>query len=152
MKQLILLDLDHTLIYGSYAEKESAPLLFQYNTYLRVYKRPLAEKLIAQCKVKGDIIIYTTALRPYANRIANKLKIQPNEILSRKQCQFKNGSWKKKVKPEWLNKYDKIIIIDDSPNVWQDIPSTTEMLIPTEFRGSENDFGLEEIITKLSRY
>jgi TFIIF-interacting CTD phosphatase-like protein len=152
MKQLILLDLDHTLIYGSYAEQESAPLLFQYNTYLRVYKRPLAEQLIAKCKVKGDIIIYTTALRPYANKIAIKLNIQPIEILSRKQCLFKNGGWKKKIKDEWINKYDKIIIIDDSPNVWQATPSTTEMLIPTEFRGSENDFGLEEIITKLSRY
>ena len=152
MKLLILLDLDHTLIYGSYAQQESAPLLFQYNSYLRVFKRPLSEELIAHCKEKGDIIIYTTALRPYANRIAKKLNIQPIEILSRKQCLFKNGSWKKKVKPEWLNKYDKIIIIDDSPDVWQDNPSTTEMLIPTEFRGSENDFGLKEIITKLSRY
>jgi phosphoserine phosphatase len=152
MKNLFILDLDNTLIYGSYAEQESAPLLFHYNTYLKVYKRPLAEQLIEICKVNGDIIIYTTALRPYANRIARKLNIQPIEILSRKQCLFKNGSWKKRVKDEWINKYDKITIIDDSPNVWQDIPSTTELLIPTEFRGSENDFGLEEIITKLSRY
>jgi hypothetical protein len=152
MKNLFILDLDHTLIYGSYAEQESAPLLFHYNSYLKVYKRPLAEQLIEICKVKGDIIIYTTALRPYAKRISNKLNIQSIEILSRKQCLFKNGSWKKRVNPEWLNKYDKIIIIDDSPDVWLDIPSTTELLIPTEFRGSENDFGLEEIITKLSRY
>ena len=152
MKQLILLDLDHTLIYGSYAEQESAPLLFQFNTYLKVYKRPLVEELIAHCKVKGDIIIYTTALRPYANRIAKKLNIQPIEILSRKQCLFKNGSWEKKVNDEWINKYDKIIIIDDSPNVWQDIPSSTEILIPGEFRGSKTDYGLEEIITKMSRY
>jgi hypothetical protein len=152
MKQLILIDLDHTLIYGSYAKQESAPLLFHHNSYLKVYKRPLAEQLIEICKVKGNIIIYTTALRPYANRISKKLNIQPIEILSRKQCQFRNGSWKKRVKPEWLNKYDKIIIIDDSPNVWLDIPYTTELLIPTEFRGSENDYGLVEIITKLSRY
>jgi TFIIF-interacting CTD phosphatase-like protein len=152
MKNLFILDLDHTLIYGSYAEQESAPLLFLYNTYLKVYKRPLAEQLIEICKINGDIIIYTTALRPYANRISKKLNIQPIQILSRKQCLFKNGSWGKIVNDEWINKYDKIIIIDDSPNVWLDISSTTELLIPTEFRGSENDFGLEEIITKLSRY
>lgn len=152
MKQLLLLDLDHTLIYGSYAEQESAPFLFQYNNYLKVYKRPLSEELIAHCKEIGDIIVYTTALRPYANRIANKLNIQPIELLCRKDCLFKNGSWLKKVKVEWINKYDKIIIIDDSPNVWQDIPTSIEILIPTEFRGSKNDFGLEEIITKLSRY
>jgi TFIIF-interacting CTD phosphatase-like protein len=152
MKLLILIDLDHTLIFGSYAEQESAPLLFQFNTYLKVYKRPLAEELIAHCKEKGDIIIYTTALRPYANRIAKKLNIQPIEILSRKQCLFKNGSWKKKVKDEWINKYDKIIIIDDSPNVWQNFTTSTEILIPAEFRGSKTDYGLEEIITKMSRY
>jgi hypothetical protein len=146
------LDLDHTIIYGSYAEQESAPLLFHYNTYLKVYKRPLAEQLIEICKVKGDIIIYTTALRPYANRISKKLNIQPIQILSRKQCLFKNGTWEKKVNDEWINKYDKIMIIDDSPNVWLDIPYTTELLIPTEFRGSENDYGLEEIIKKILNY
>jgi TFIIF-interacting CTD phosphatase-like protein len=152
MKNLFILDLDHTIIYGSYAEQESAPLLFHYNTYLKVYKRPLAEQLIEICKVKGDIIIYTTALRPYANRISKKLTIQPIQILSRKQCLFKNGSWGKKVNGEWINKYDKIIIIDDSPNVWRDIPSSIEILIPAEFRGSENDYGLEEIIKKILNY
>jgi hypothetical protein len=152
MKNLFILDLDHTIIYGSYAEQESAPLLFHYNTYLKVYKRPLAEQLIEICKVKGDIIIYTTALRPYANRISKKLNIQPIQILSRKQCLFKNGTWEKKVNDEWINKYDKIMIIDDSPNVWLDIPYTTELLIPTEFRGSENDYGLEEIIKKILNY
>ena len=58
----------------------------------------------------------------------------------------------KKVNDEWINKYDKIIIIDDSPNVWRDIPSSIEILIPAEFRGSENDYGLEEIITKILHY
>ena len=72
--------------------------------------------------------------------------------MSRKQCLIRNGCWQKKVKTEWVNEYDKIIIIDDSPNVWQDIPTSIEILIPTEFRGSKNDFGLEEIITKLSLY
>lgn len=152
MKQLILLDLDHTLIYGSYAENETANLLFQYNKFLRVYERPYARELIAICKESADIIVYTTALRSYAINICEKLNINPIEILSRKHCLYKNGSWKKKVKPEWITKYDKIIIIDDSPNVWQGIPTSIEILIPSEFRGSKNDFGLEEIITKLSRY
>ena len=61
MKQLIILDLDHTLIYGSYAETETAQLLFSHNKYLKVYKRNRAEELIELCKLKGDIIIYTTA-------------------------------------------------------------------------------------------
>ena len=147
-----MLDLDHTLVYGSYAENETADFLFQYNKFLRVYERPYARELIAICKESADIIVYTTALRPYAIKICKKLNINPVEILSRKDCLLKNGSWLKKVKDEWITKYDKIIIIDDSPNVWQDIPTSIEILIPSEFRGSKNDFGLEEIITKLSRY
>ncbi|TXI66519.1 MAG: hypothetical protein E6Q46_04945 [Flavobacterium sp.] len=152
MKSLILLDLDHTIIYGSYAENETADLLFQYNKFLKVYERPSARELIAICKESADIIVYTTALRPYAINICKKLNINPIKLLSRKQCLIRNGCWQKKVKTEWVNEYDKIIIIDDSPNVWQDIPTSIEILIPTEFRGSKNDLGLEEIITKLSRY
>jgi phosphoserine phosphatase len=62
MNNLFILDLDHTLIYGSYAEKESAKFLFQYNQYLKVYKRSFAYELIQICKTKGDIVVYTTAL------------------------------------------------------------------------------------------
>lgn len=148
MKDLILLDLDHTLIYGSYAENETANLLFQYNKFLRVYERPYARELIAICKENADIIVYTTALRPYAVKICKKLNINTIELLSRKHCLFKNGSWKKKVKDEWINKFDKIIIIDDSPNVWitNNIPCV--FLIPEEFRGNLEDNGLIKIITE----
>ena len=143
-----MLDLDHTLIYGSNAENETADLLFQYNKYLKVYERPFARELVVICKENADIIVYTTALRPYAVGICNKLNINPIEILSRKQCLLKNGNWQKKVKPEWINKYDKIIIIDDSPNVWitNNIPSI--FLIPSEFRGNSKDNGLIKIITE----
>jgi TFIIF-interacting CTD phosphatase-like protein len=148
LKSLILLDLDHTIIYGSYAENETADLLFQYNKYLKVYERPSARELIAICKDNADIIVYTTALRPYALKICNKLNINPIELLSRKNCLYKNGSWQKKVKPEWIKKYDKIIIIDDSPNVWIINKIPCIFLIPTEFRGNLEDNGLIKIINE----
>lgn len=152
MKSLILLDLDHTIIYGSYAEIETADLLFQYNKFLKVYERPFARELISICKENADIIVYTTALRPYAERICKKLNINPIDILSRKHCSNIKNKWCKKVKIEWKKKYDKIIIIDDSPNVWVNVPPTINMLIPTEFRGSKSDYGLREIINKIIRY
>jgi phosphoserine phosphatase len=74
MKLLIILDLDHTLIYGSYAENETAELLFQHNMYLKVYKRQLAEDLVKLCQAKADIIVYTAALRRYAKTICNLLE------------------------------------------------------------------------------
>ncbi len=148
MKSLILLDLDHTIIYGSYAENETADLLFQYNKFLKVYERPSARELIAICKESADIIVYTTALRPYAIKICKKLNINPIEILSRKHCFKINNQCYKKVKLEWEKKYAKIIIIDDSPNVWITNNMRCVFLIPTEFRGKLEDNGLIKIITE----
>ena len=146
MKQLIILDLDHTLIYGSYSETETAELLFQYHRYLKVYKRQLAEDLIKLCQSKADILVYTTALRRYAKTICQLLDICPVTLLSRKNCISLNGKLRKEIQPEWLIKYDKIVIIDDSPNVWLTSDDKIEFLIPDEFRGEIDDLGLQKII------
>jgi TFIIF-interacting CTD phosphatase-like protein len=147
-KFLIILDLDHTLIYGSFAEKESADLLFRYHKYLTVYERPLARELIEMCKKKGDIMVYTTALRRYAKMICVSLDIKPIVLLSRKNCKTVDGKHKKLIKEDWLKNYDKIIIIDDSPNVWLNSTDLKiKFLVPNEFRGNKEDMGLQNIIS-----
>ena len=147
-KTLFILDLDHTLIYGSFAEKESADLLFRYHKYLTVYERPLARDLIEMCKKKGDIIVYTTALRRYAKMICVSLDIKPIDLLSRKNCILINKKHHKEVRQDWLDLYDQIIIIDDSPNVWlNSTDAKIIFLVPDEFRGKKEDLGLQEIIT-----
>ena len=148
-KKLILLDLDHTLIYGSYAETETANKLFKFNSYLSVYERPLARDLVKLCRKKGDIIIYTTALKTYAKKISNSLQINPITILSRKDCSKKNDNFKKTINPEWIINYDEIIVIDDSPNVWKNCPDSIKFLVPTEFRGDVSDFELQSIIESI---
>lgn len=150
MKELIILDLDHTLIYGSFAETESADLLFHYNKYLTIYERALARELIQICQSKGDVIIFTTALRRYAKMISSSLDIKPIELLSRKNCILRNKKLHKKVKQDWLELYDQIIIIDDSPNVWLNATDAKiKFLIPDEFRGKKGDLGLQKIINEL---
>jgi hypothetical protein len=150
MKQLIILDLDHTLIYGSYAESESADLLFRYHKYLTVYERPLARQLVELCKSNATIIVYTTALRRYAKSICLALNIQYIVLLSRKNCKIINGKQKKLIKEEWLKNYDKIIVIDDSPNVWLNSEDSKIIyLVPNEFRGHKDDLGLQKIINEL---
>ena len=146
MKQLYILDLDHTVIYGSFAESESAMLLFRYHQYLTVYERPLARELIKLCQKKGTVMVYTTALRRYAKMICNSLDINPVELLSRKNCLIQDGKHKKQIKAEWLENYDKIVIIDDSPNVWLTENEKIEFLVPDEFRGKLEDLGLQKII------
>ncbi len=145
-KKLILLDLDHTLIYGSYAETETANKLFKFNNYLSVYERPLARELVLLCQEKGDIIIYTTALKTYAKKISKSLQINPITILSRKDCTKKNDSFKKNTNPKWILSYDEIIVIDDSPNIWVNFPDSIKFLVPTEFRGDARDLELQPII------
>lgn len=152
MKLLIILDLDHTLIYGSYAESETAELLFQHNKYLKVYKRHLAEDLVKLCQSKSDIIVFTTALRRYAKSICNLLDIQPVELLSRKNCKTIDGKLRKEIKPEWIANYNRIVVIDDSPNVWMINNDKIDFLVPNEFRGNANDLGLHTIINELKRY
>ena len=151
-KKLILLDLDHTLIFGSYAETETAELLFQYHKYLKVYKRHLAEDLVKLCQSKSDIIVYTTALRRYAKTICDLLEIKPVELLSRKNCIMVQGKLRKEIKPDWIANYNRILVIDDSPNVWITGDAKIDFLIPDEFRGQANDLGLEKILNELKRY
>lgn len=148
-KKLILLDLDHTLIYGSYAETETANKLFKFNRYLSVYERPLARELVLLCQEKGDIIIFTTALKTYAKKISSSLQINPITILSRKDCTKNNESFKKNINPEWILSYDEIIVIDDSPNVWVNCPDFIKFLVPKEFRGDARDLELQSIIDEV---
>ena len=147
---LILLDLDHTIIYGSYAETETAKFLFAHNKYLKVYERPMARELVQLCKEIGDIIVFTTALKDYAKRICKELDINPIELYSRKNCEQIDNHYKKELKKVWKTSYQKILVIDDSPNVWQNAEGDhIKFIIPKEFRGSNLDHGLKRIIEDL---
>jgi RNA polymerase II subunit A small phosphatase-like protein len=143
MKTLILLDLDHTLIYGSYATSESAPLLFSYSQYLNVYERPCARQFISHLQDLGDIIVFTTAKEDYAMKICELLDIRPHQLLSRKDCKKVGDGFQKVLKKNWLNSYEKILIIDDSPNVWKTpLSDSIQWIVPSEFRGEVTDDGL----------
>lgn len=143
MKTLILLDLDHTLIYGSFAPNESAPLLFEYSQFLKVYERPQARNFIQKLQNTGEIIVFTTAKEDYALKICELLNIRPIQLLSRKDCKKKGDGFEKVLKKNWLDTYQKILIIDDSPSVWKTPPSDSiHWIVPSEFRGDATDEGL----------
>jgi len=90
LNTLILLDLDHTLIYGSYATSESAPLLFSYSQYLNVYERPYARQFISHLQDLGDIIVFTTAKEDYAMKICELLDIW---IIRFDLCHLFRSNW-----------------------------------------------------------
>tara|TARA_B110000977_G_scaffold182542_1_gene244277 strand:- start:120 stop:584 length:465 start_codon:yes stop_codon:yes gene_type:complete len=154
MNNLCLLDLDHTLIYGSYAPSEKAELLFEYSEYLKVYKRPFVGEFIKflNCYY-AHIIIYTTAKEDYAIRICLELDIKTFKILTRQDCKQKNDRYYKTFQVQWNVIYDKIDIIDDSPNVWlgtDAFESKIRYIIPKEFRGELDDDELKRIIKLLN--
>lgn len=149
MKTLVILDLDHTLIYGSYTSLNGIDLLFKYNEYLQIYKRPMANDLLAYLKGKADIIVYSTALRNYVTRICEHLQIQPNEILSRRNCKMIKGVYHKKLKDSWLKEYNHIIIIDDSPQIWITQHPKVQFLVPTDYMGNINDQGLGVVLLSI---
>ena len=143
MKTLILLDLDHTLIYGSFAPSESAPLLFEYSQFLKVYERPQARNFIQKLQSTGDIIVFTTAKEDYAMKICELLDIRPHQLLSRKDCKKVGDGFQKVLKKNWLDTYQRILIVDDSPNVWKTATSDSiHWIVPSEFRGDAADKGL----------
>ena len=143
MKNLHLLDLDHTLIYGSYDQSENVELLFEYSQYLKVYNRPLVKEFINYLNsLDGDIIVFTTAKEDYAKEICRLLKINTLDILSRKDCKSKDDKYYKKFLSDWGKDYNKIYIIDDSPNIWINtvkFEDKIKFIVPTEFRGEPND-------------
>ncbi len=147
---LIILDLDNTLIYGSFASSEMAELLFQYNNYLKIYERPFARELVELCGQMGDVIVYTSALRDYAKGICSGLNMKPKELLSRKHCRIHKGRYHKNIREEWLKAYDRIMIIDDSPDIWENVDNEKVMMIvPDEFKGQSGDIGLKMVIERL---
>ena len=152
-KTLILLeDLDHTLIFGSYAETSEGNLLFQHNPHLRVYERHFARKLIEIIHETGEVIICTTAITGYAKKTIKLLGRSALELLSRKHCTSKNGSFKKTITEEWLFNYDQIIVIDDSTqvSVGTDHPKVS-LLVPKEFHGQTDDQELLSLIDLLNK-
>lgn len=154
MNSLCLLDLDHTLIYGSYAPSEKAELLFEYSEYLKVYKRPFVDEFIDFLnRYYTHIIIYTTAKEDYANRICLELNIDTFKIFTRQDCKQKNDRYYKSFQLQWDHLYEKIDIIDDSPNVWlgtDALESKIKFIVPKEFRGELDDNELTRIINVIS--
>lgn len=149
MKTLALLDLDHTLIYGSYAPTEETELLFSYSTYLKVYKRPFVDAFVEKLNQTFDtIIVFTTAKEDYAQEIIRLLRIDCAKLLSRVDCDYKNDRHYKIFRETWGETYDHISIIDDSPHVWRETEAYEKKIsfvVPPEFRGEKADTVLSDL-------
>jgi hypothetical protein len=117
MKKLIILDLDNTLIYASFS-RLPANILFKYAGYLPIYERPHAKEFVQKCRTIADVVVVTTAVRDYAEKVCEHLQIKPIELFSREDCLILNNEYVKSVPDYYFDLYDDIIIFDDSPELW----------------------------------
>lgn len=143
---LILLDLDHTLLLGSYQSLEGVELLFRHKQWLWVYGRPGAREFVAALAKQGDIIVYTSAMRPYAAKACKALGIPYQALYSRKQCTFKNGVYRKWIRPEWKEEYAGILAVDDDLGVYLELPEFS-LKVP-EYLGDTRDLALFELLAE----
>ena len=149
-KRLIILDLDHTLIYSTDIQLNNSELLLNYSAYLNIYERPRAREMIDLCKRNSDIIVFTTAVEDYAKKVCDKLEINYQELRSRQDCKIKDDKYVKFVDENWLKKYTEIIIIDDSPEIWDSKSSINcKFLVPEKFTGSASDNDFKKVISGL---
>lgn len=149
-KRLIILDLDHTLIYSTEIHSANSRLLFEYSPNLFVHERPFARELVDLCNQSGDVIIFTTAVKDYAEQVCNKLAVNYKELYSRNDCGINEGRYVKSIDESWLNIYNQIIIIDDSPEIWDsNSKKSCQMLVPKKFTGSAGDNELKKVIRRL---
>lgn len=150
-KILIVLDLDHTLIYSTDYQVEHLKILLEYPPLI-IHERPFARDLVDTCRQTGEIIVFTTAVKNYAERVCSKLEINYTKLLSREDCRVVNGMFEKYVEQDWLNNYDEVLVIDDSPEIWDSTARRNcTFLVPEKFTGSAHDNDLEEIINKLNQ-
>lgn len=148
--RLVILDLDHTLIYSANIQLNNLKQLLQYGPNLIIYERPYARELIELCKKNAEIIVFTTAVDEYAKNVCEKLEINFTELRSRKDCQISDGFYEKKIEKNWLKRYSEIIIIDDSPDIWDSKSrKNSQLIVPEKFKGDYLDEGLQKVIESL---
>lgn len=140
MKKLIILDLDNTLIFGTVNRHLRVKVLFHFSKILVIYERPYASEFVAKCQKIGDVVVFTTAVREYAEQVCEHLGISPIELFSREDCIAEYDRYVKSVPDYYYDVYDDITIIDDLPGIWDTKSHMKCRIIRVqEFTGNEAD-------------
>jgi len=53
---------------------------FKYSQYLTIYERPYAKEFVQKCHTIGDLVVFTTAVKDYTEKICEHLHIKPVEL------------------------------------------------------------------------
>lgn len=147
MKKLTILDLDNTLIYTTYDKNLKSDILFHFSRDMIVYARPFVQEFISKCKGVGDIAVFTTATRDYAQKVCQHLEINPVELFTREDCLIVGFRYSKSVPDYYYSVYDDITIYDDMPDIWDSkSQQKCRIVCVPEFTGDEKDDAVKRFI------
>lgn len=149
-RKLLILDLDETLIYAT-EEKLEREADFSVGQYC-VCKRPFLNEFLEFCFENFDVAVWTTATKSYAEEILKVIlkKDQTLQFLwTRERCTFAFDTEEREhfyVKRMYKirrcgYKLESVIVVDDSPNVWQS--SYGNLVHINKFEGNQGDNELE---------
>lgn len=125
-RQLLILDLDETLVYATDTPLESAPPCDFRGSSYAVWKRPFLDAFIATVLSWFDVAIWTASTEPYATAIVTQLFPAPNQlrfVWTRQRCTWHRHPegaydfWLKnlnKVKRCLRYPLERVLVIDDS--------------------------------------
>lgn len=143
MKQLIILDLDETLIHTAYAPIEGTELKARRG-YFYLYERPHLKSFLDRCSAEYDLAIWSASKADYVRWIIRSTVLSEYSFVfinTRKNCKriFGNGGRVEYLKDltAYLPLYEKVIMIDDVPKMVTPIECCIKA---PEFRGGVDEF------------
>lgn len=157
-KKLLILDLDETLVYAT-EEKLEHQEDFVVGQYY-VYKRPFLQEFIQFCLENFDVAVWTTSTSNYAAEIVANVFPNPSDLKflwSRLRCTIsfdeeeRGNFYEKKMKKVRSRGYElkKVIVVDDTPQVWRNSYGNLVQVKP--FFGKKEDNELQNLIIYLKR-
>lgn len=151
-RKLLILDLDETLIYAT-EEKSEREADFIIGRYF-VYKRPFLESFLECCFENFDVAVWTAATKSYAEDILKTILMENQNLQflwTRERCTFtfdaeeREHFYSKRMHKICRRGYklESVIVVDDSPKVWQS--SYGNLVGVTKFEGNESDDELKSL-------
>jgi TFIIF-interacting CTD phosphatase-like protein len=153
-RQLLILDLDETLIHSAYVDLKINQDPIKYK-YFYIYERPYLKEFLNAVSDHFDLAIWSASKSEYVKTIIRKTVLKNYNfqfVFTRSKCQSiysKVGTIRYLKKIELIidfDVYNKIIVLDDYPEMILPIENCLKV---KEFRGSESDDELMKLIQQL---
>jgi RNA polymerase II subunit A small phosphatase-like protein len=157
-KQLLILDLDETLVHGAETPLERKPdfLIGLYS----VYRRPFLGEFLAQVYEWFRVAVWSSATRPYVQGVVEEVFAGPRELVfvwSRERCtqcldpEFQEYYWVKNLKKvkRLGHALERVLVVDDSARKLERQYGNHLRVRP--FFGEPSDTELRDVLPFLNR-